>query len=246
MPNFTSDIVTTPSALTTVYAATATPPIAVGTKAITRDGRRFRFVKAGAVDLVVGNILQAAAQIADHQLAAVTATAVGARVVNVTPAGTGGAANLYAGGYAIIGVTPNLGDSYLIDSHPAITASTAFNLTLAADDAVRVAFTTATKLTLVANPYSGVIQSPVTTLTGAVVGVAVSIIPANGWGWIQTGGPAALLVAGTPGVGLAVVVPGTAAGAAVIDGAATATQVIGSMMITGADGKCGVVLLNLP
>jgi hypothetical protein len=45
---------------------------------------------------------------------------------------------------------------------------------------------------------------------------------------------------------LAVVVPGTAAGAVVIDGAASATQVIGSMMVTGVDGHVQPVFISLP
>jgi hypothetical protein len=37
----------------------------------------------------------------------------------------------------------------------------------------------------------------------------------------------------------------TAAGAVVIDGAASATKVIGSMMVTGVDGKVQGVLLDI-
>lgn len=246
MSNFASPIILTPSQSQAVTAATGTPLIALGTEGLTRDGRRFRYAQAGAVDLVVGNMLQAAAEIANHQLCTVAAAAVGATSLTITPGATAGAANLYAGGYAMIGVTPGLGYPYLIDHHAAITASTAFTLYLAPDDPIQVALTASSKVTLIANPYSGVIQAPVTTLTGAVVGVAVSVIPAGGWGWIQTKGPSATLVAGTPGPGVAVVSPGSAAGAVVVDGAAAATQVVGAMMITGADGKCGAVYLNLP
>ncbi len=244
--NLTSPIQLTPAQVLDVVAATGTPSISVGTKGITRDGRRFVWAKAGAVNLVVGNVLQASAQIADHVSCAVTATALGATSIAVTPGATAGAANLYAGGLGIISVTPGLGYAYGISGHAAIVASTEFTLRLNADDPIQVALTTSSKITLVPNPYSGVIQSPVTTLTGAVVGVAVSLIPANGWGWIQISGQASVLVAGTPGVGLAVVVPATAAGAVVVDGAAAATQVVGSMMITGVDGTCQPVMLNLP
>ena len=219
---------------------------ALGQEGMTRDGRRFRWAQAGASDLVVGNMIQAAAEIANHQLCSVAATAIGATSIAVTPGATAGAANLYANGVAVIGVTPGLGYAYNISGHAAISSSTAFTLNLAADDPIQIALTTSSKLTLVANPYKGVIQTPVTTLTGACVGCAVSVIPATGFGWIQTKGPAACLVAGTPGPGLAVVVPGTAAGAVVIDGAASATIPVGAMMITGADGKAGVVMLNLP
>ncbi len=52
-------------------------------------------------------------------------------------------------------------------------------------------------------------------------------------------------VKGTTGPGLAVVVPGTAAGACVIDGAASATPIVGMMMETGVDGKVKAVKLKL-
>lgn len=244
--NLTGPIQVTPKQTFDVVAATDTNPIAVGTIGFGDDGRRYRWAQAGAVDLVVGNVLQAAAQITNHQTLAVTATAIGATVVNVTPGATAGAANLYAGGELVVSVTPGLGFSYGISSHPAIVASTAFNVTLRSDDKIQVALTTSSKVTLVANPYAGVIQSPVTTLTGAVVGVAISVIPANGWGWIGTNGSFGTLIAGTPGVGLAVVVPATAAGAVVIDGAASATPPIGVMMVTGVDAQVMPVLWALP
>ncbi len=43
-------------------------------------------------------------------------------------------------------------------------------------------------------------QAPATTLTGAVVGVCVYPITAAQYGWIQTEGPAATLITGTPAV----------------------------------------------
>lgn len=246
--NLTSPIQLTNAQTQQVLASTADglSVAALGTVGITADGRRFRWAQAGAADLVVGNILQGPAQIANHQSCSVAAAAIGATTLTVTPGATAGAANLYANGLAIISVTPGLGYAYNIDSHAAISASTAFSLKLRSDDPIQVALTTSSKVTLVQNPWKGVIQSPVTTLTGAVVGAAVSIIPAGGWGWVQTNGPCAVLIAGTPGVGLAVVVPATAAGAVVIDGAASATQVVGSMMVTGVDGYVLPVMLNLP
>jgi hypothetical protein len=244
--NLASPIQLTPSATMTVIAADGTNPLQEGTLGVTRDGRQFRWVQAGASNLVVGNMLQAAAEIANHQDCSVAAAAIGATSLTVTPGATAGAANLYANGLAVISVTPGLGYAYNIDHHAAITASVAFTLYLAPDDPIQVALTTSSKVTLIRNAYKGVIQAPVTTLTGPVVGAAVSVIPASGWGWIQTRGLAGVLIAGTPGPGVAVVSPGSAAGAVVVDGAAAATQVVGSMGITGVDGKVGPVFLNLP
>jgi hypothetical protein len=109
---------------------------------------------------------------------------------------------------------------------------------------LNVALTTSSRVSLQANAFKGVIQSPATTLTGAVVGVAVVAAAANEFCWIQTKGVAPVLTSGTPGVGLAVVVPVSAvAGAVAVDGAATATQVIGAMMETGVDGlNCAVYI----
>lgn len=218
----------------------------LGTRFQTRDGRTFRYVKAGASALVVGNVIQAPAQITTHDQLTPAAAAIGASTLVPTLDATNAVVeNQYAEGWAVIDTTPGLGYAYPIASHLAAAASTAVTLNLHADAKVAVALTTSSRITLVPNPFKGVIQSPVTTLTGAVVGVAVAPIAADNFGWIQVSGPGAVLIAGTPAVGAAVVVPATAAGAVVVDGAAAATKVIGSMMVTGVDGKVLPVLLDI-
>lgn len=241
------NLTTSPTAATqgNLFISTTTREAELGAQLCTRDGRVFRYVKNGAVAMVVGNVQQAPAQITNHQQLVPTATAVGSRTIQVALGATLASANQYAGGWAIIDTTPGLGYAYPISSHPAAAQSANLVVTLPADATVQVALTTSSRVSLVPNPYNGVIQSPVTTLTGVVVGVAVAPLAASEYGWVQISGPGAVLVAGTPGVGLAVVVPATAAGAVVIDGAASATKVIGSMMVTGVDGKVQGVLLDI-
>jgi hypothetical protein len=223
---------------------TSTPSHPVGTRAVL-DGREYRYVRAGAADLVAGNVIQAPAQVTTHDQLTPTAASIGAERITVTLDATNAAtADQYAGGLAIIDTTPGLGIHLPIIGHPAAAAAATLELTLGAP--LSVALTSSSRVTLCPNPYRGVIQTPVTTLTGAAVGVAIAPITATYYGWIQTKGPAGVLVAGTPGVGLAVVVPATAAGAVVIDGAASATQVVGAMMVTGVDGKVLPVLINFP
>ena len=207
----------------------------LGTAAETGDGRRFRYAQAGAVALVAGNVIQAPAQLTNHQQLTPSVASIGDKVIVATLGATAATANQYAEGLAIIDTTPGEGYSYQIGGHAAVLSGGVITLTLL--DAIQVALTASSRVTLVANEYKGVIQTPVTTLTGAAVGVAPAPIAINNYGWIQTRGMGGTLVAGTPGVGLAVVVPATAAGAVVIDGAATATPVIGTMMVTGVDGK---------
>jgi hypothetical protein len=242
MPNLTGYTMITGGE---IFSSSSTQAHPLGTRGQTRDGRQYRYCQAGASALVVGNVIQAPAQITTHQDMTPSAAAIGATSISVTPGATAGAANLYAEGWAFISVTPGLGYLYEVSGHLAITASTAFTVNLFADSAIQVALTTSSRVGLTHNPYKNVIQSPVTTLTAAVVGVAVYPIVATEYGWVQTSGPAGVLVAGTPGVGLAVVVPATAAGAVVVDGAASATKVVGSMMVTGQDGLVQPVLIDI-
>lgn len=242
MPSFVADPV---AAYADLWSSSATQRHQLGSRFVTSDGRVFRYCLAGASNLVAGNVIQASAQITNHQQLTPAAAAIGDRSITVTLGATLASVNQYAEGWAIIDTTPGEGYAYPISGHLAAAQSAAVVLNLPADSRVQVALTTSSRVSLQRNPYAGVIQSPVTTLTGAVVGVAVYPITAAQYGWVQTHGPGAVLIAGTPGVGLAVVVPGTAAGAVVIDGAATATKVVGSMMVTGVDGKIQAVLLNI-
>lgn len=240
MPNLTSDPQGAGQAL---YASSASAKHALGERLVTSDGRVFRYAKAGASNLVAGNWIQSPAQVANHQNIAVAAAAIGATSITVTLGATAATAGQYAGGQAVVTITPGLGQAINIVAHPAADASATLVLTLG--EPLRVALTSSTRIDLIPNPYNGVIQSPVTTLTGAVAGVATYIITAAEYGWLQRSGPAGALIAGTPAVGAAIVLPGTAAGAAVVDGAAAATLVVGSMLSTGGDGECNGVMIAL-
>src|SRR5688572_7146665 len=162
---------------------------------VTPDGRRFRYAKAGGSALVAGNVLQAPAEVTNHQNLTAAAAALNATSVTVTLGATAATANQYAGGWAVVTVTPNLGGIYAIKAHPA--AGSAATLTLELSDPIRVAWTTSTRVDLIPNPYNGVIQSPATTLSAVTVGTAPWALPASEWGWIQTGGAASVLTAGT-------------------------------------------------
>lgn len=221
------------------FSSRATPSVPIGTVAFDRFGRRYRYVRAGAADLVAGNVIQSSAQVTAHQNLAPTANvAVGAISFAATLGAAAAAVDLYKNGYVYVTTTPGLGMTYAIEQHDAVLSSGVITLNLAKDTPIQVALTTAaSKVSLLRNPYDGVIQSPVTTLTGSVAGVAVYAITTLQYGWIGVNGEFPTLIAGTPGVGLAVVVPATAAGAVVVDGAAAATPVVGTMMETGVDGR---------
>jgi len=187
----------------------------VGEKAFSPDGRTFRYVKAGAAALIPGNWLQSPAIVPNHvNLTPTAAVAVGATTISVTLGATAATANQYAGGMVVIELgTTGAGQALLIKSHPAASSSGVLTLTL--DDTVQVATSGTVTASLVANLYIGAIQTPVTTLTGTPIGVAVGAIPAASFGWICSRGLTGALADGIITVGtVASAVPSAAAGAA--------------------------------
>lgn len=201
----------------------------LGTIAVTRDGRVFRYGSAGATLLVEGNIVQSAAPLANHLALTAAAQAIGDGnpiPIVVSPGATAGAANLYAEGVLNVDTTPGNGYAYRISGHAAITSSTAFNLFLDPDDRIQIALTTASRYGLFHNPYKTVIVAA-TTVTAMVAGGVVSPIAANttaeNYGWLQTRGPFSGLINGTPGVGIGLVTSATTAGA--LDVAAVAAEI---------------------
>jgi hypothetical protein len=225
------------------FKDSSVPVHELGALAHGKGGRKFRYVKAGGATLVAGNCIQAPAQVANHYGCAVAANAaIGDLLVNVTLGNTLATANQYAGGQLVVDTTPGEGYAYQISANTAAAGNGAIVVTLS--EPLQIALTSAgSKVTLVPNPYNMVIQAPVTTLTGAVVGVAVYPITTLYFGWVQVGGPAPVLIAGTPAVGYAVSCPSTAAGAAAINSGTL--PIIGNMMVTGVDGKILPVFLTI-
>lgn len=240
---FTGEVQITDSG---AYDWSSTQKNPLGTRARTRDNRIFRYCQAGASDLIAGNLVQSAAPIANHLALTSAAQAIGDSLLVVTPGATGGAANLYAEGYLNIDTTPGNGYAYLIASHPTITASVAFNLTLDPAHKIQVALTTASRYGLMHNPYKNLIIAA-TTVTACAVGVAPAPIVAANYGWLQTWGPCSGLINGTPGVGIGLVSSATTAGA--FDVAAVAAEInvriLGRMMQVGVSGKNNLVFLQL-
>lgn len=227
----------------------------LGTMAITRDGRIFRYATAGAVLLVEGNLVQGFAKITAHLALTSAAQAIGdggaGRPIVVTPGATAGAANLYAEGSLVIDTTPGNGYAYRISGHAAITASTVFNLYLDPDDLIQIALSTASRYGLHGNPWMNVVQCP-TAITARVAGFAVSPIPANtvaqNYGWIQTRGLVAALINGTPAITSPVANSATTAGAVDVwttAAAAVTITPVGYMMQVGVSGKNNAVFATV-
>ena len=193
-----------------LFATSTVATADLGATAFTADGRRFRYALAGATALVAGKLQQSSVETTSDQ----NLTAVAASVGDVQIASTSTitvAANYYAQGWALITVTPGLGQMYQISGHAAFTAA-APTFNLFATDSIRVALTTGSRIDLVANPFSSVIVNPATA-TGLPVGAAVTNNPIATYGWIQAGGVCNLLADGAITVGTALVASNGVAGA---------------------------------
>lgn len=210
----------------------------LGALATDQSGRQYRYVKAGAVALIPGTLLQASAEVTANQNLAVAAAAIGDLAVVTTTTVTV-TANQYAGGWVVVTVTPGQGYQYRIASHPAATAAA---VTLTLEDPIQVALTTSSRVDLVANVYAGVVINP-TTATSTPVAAAVYPIAISGYGWAQVGGVATILADGTVTVGTTVVASNGTAGAVE---AFTGVQAVVGLAVSGiATTEYGPIFLTI-
>ena len=224
-----------------IFTDSAVQEHELGSITFATDGRKFRYAKAGAANLVAGTLLQNSAEVTNHQDLTPVAAAIGATEVTVTLGATAATLNQYAGGYLVTTVTPGLGSMYKIKSHPA--AGSAATLVVTLEDPIAVAVTTSTRFDLNANLYNGVIINP-TTATGCPVGVAVNAITAAQFGWIQVQGPAPILAAGANAVSNFVSSSEAVAGA-VTDATHAQESAVGNAVTGAADTEVGLVLIAL-
>ena len=215
---------------------------ALGSMITGGDGREFRWCYAGGVTLVAGQLQQSPAQVTNHEnLVVVQAQAIGDTQITVTLGGTAATANQYAGGYAQIYTSTGAGIQYQIGSHAA-QATTTGNLVLNLIDPILVAITTSSTVSLVANPYNGIIVNPATA-SSSPVGVAPWALTTATYGWVQVHGAAVCLNDSGTAIGLGVAPSASVAGA-VKTMAATIPQV-GYALQVGTDTKYCAIFLTL-
>jgi len=266
-PGFTPQ--STVSGTTTIYDTSYDS--LCGVRFNTNDGRQVVMVRNGgteiaAVAITSGVLVQAPAEITTWNNLAITvptatpATA-GTYQILVTNAGTKLNVNEYANGYLIVSAGTGIGQTLQIASHQAAVATTGkFIVTL--QDPIQVTLDATSTVTLVRNPYIGVVVSA-TGLTGTVVGASFYVIAAGTastydgtTGALTTQGqPVYAFVGchgiwgvladatGTPAVGLPASASTTTAGDVTVFTAAK--QYIGNMAGTSTSAKVAPVDLKL-
>ena len=227
-----------------VLSDSSTRQMTIGSYGETADGRGYRYALVGAVSTVPGKVYQGAAQDTTNQLLSgghsVSAAAIGDTTVTLTNSITL-AADLLAGGYLSVNITPGPGQLYRIKGNTGVSAAAGMVITL--DDPLRVALTTSSKVIFLKHPYSGVVVTPATETTSNV-GVAHTIVTNAQYGFVQTYGVASVLFTGTGAVGKAV---GTLAGGTIgsTAPAIAATPILGWNMGTSITGEYAFIYLTI-
>jgi len=176
-----------------IFTEESTQQHNLGSLGVDEYGDRYRYVQAGAVALVTGNLLQEAAEVTNFRSMAVdTAAAIGDSVVSVTLGGTAVTANQFQEGQLWVESAAGIGQQFRIKKHEVQTSTTgSCNFTL--DRPLKIALTTSSQVSVRKNAYDGVIQYPVTTQTGGAVGVALYAQTIAYYGWIKSGGDCPVL-----------------------------------------------------
>lgn len=236
----------------------------IGQKFDTADGRELVLVQNGAVALASGKLMQAPAEVTGFEKLAMTvptaypATA-GLFQILVTNGATVLKANQFQGGYLVTASATGAGQTLKISSHQPAAASATFVVTV--EDAIVTTLDATTTVSLIANPYSGIVISNHTTL-GSPVGVtlypvAASTAPTfNGtsgvlttagiaqYALIVTHGPTACLIDALTNIGYPVG-PSTNTDGAVNVATLTASPQIGYSGQTQTSTQYGIVYLQL-
>lgn len=234
-----------------IFDVVEDPRHPVGTRAILPDGRAFYYACNRGAALGVGVLTKANEISGDFDDLATNTAAVGDTSVNVTPVSTATyAENELAGGYLSINSgTTGLGTQYVIKSHPATSAATAFDVELW--DPIRVAFDSNTTATVVPNPWSDclIADANETHLVNGATVVAVGAGTTDPqYFWVQTWGVATVLAdAASIAIGQSIQTGTGTAGAfeAAAEGASTLPQIVGVNLFTTVDADYMPVFLQI-
>ena len=225
----------------------------IGQRMMTPDGSVFRYAEKGAADGVANNLQQSAVPTAHWYTQALTvAITVGDITITVADGGTAFVIDQMAGGTIITDEVLDLGHIYRVKSN-AVTASNETVCTLENGVTVQVTVPVETGncTTALLNPWKDIIVSPQSAPTALAIGVPCVVIAASGYGWVQTRGPASVLIdSGTDvcEVGMNVRPSEThAAMVALCNETATVTelQTVGVCMETAPDDDFGHVFLTI-
>ena len=187
---------------------------ALGSIGETADGRVYRYAKAGASNLVAGN-LQVNADLDSNVVnkTAAAAVAIGAFSVGFT-AGGSQTLDAYKDGFLTVNDATGEGITYAVRGNTSGTA-----VTVALKEPIVVALTTSSEVTLKKNTWDSTVISA-TDQADQAVGVPNTAVTAAYYYWAQTRGEAGVLADEAVAKGLALTIgTGTAGAVEALDAA---------------------------
>jgi len=209
-------------------------------------GTTYYYCQAGGSAIAIGLGCTSAAPIANHtNIAASVAVAIGGNIVTPTAGATATTADQYADGWLHVNDADGEGQTRRIASNTAADASGTPAFTL--KDALTIALTTSSEVSVVPHPYKSVIVAA-TTATADVVGVTVCPLTATYYGWLASYGPASVLVDGsdTVVIGVPVSIPAaTAANAGACGVSAVTEPDVGTVMQVNAADEYALINLRI-
>ena len=157
-------------------------------------------------------------------------------------------ANEYAGGFLLINDADGEGYAYRIQSHDAYTTNSSDEGEILLDEPLVEALTTSSEVSLVYNEFSELTAA--NSEADDAVGVTLSDVADDHYGWIQTKGVAAVVSGGNLTQGGRVMVNSSTAGT-VVNYAGTSTahvvsrQTVGKVVVTRPSGETALIQLTL-
>ncbi len=227
--------------------SSATQHYPLGTKLEARDGRLWRYARAGGVALspgLMGQMTPPHANVNNIAQAGMSSN-IGDTEINVLlTTGHGYVAGDFADGWLVIEDATGEGHSYRIRTNTVVTIDTVHRLFL--HEPIIVATDADSEITIVPNQYGKVIVQP-TTVTGIAVGVPNGTITAEHYYWAQRRGPVGMVVdAGdTVVVGALVGTPATHGTPGGVGIPAATSDIWGRCMNVAAAGETALIELFL-
>lgn len=231
-----------------IYEESSTQKLPLGTKWSLADGREFVYARQASSGGVTGPGYIAQCQAVDAQQSSCTVAVAGA-IDDTTIYVTNGAdthdADTYAEGYVVVEDDAGEGQCLKIRSHSAMTSGG--SVTIVLYDALRVAITTSTTVTIMKHPLDSVIVCPANTPTAPVAGVATITPTASYYFWLQVRGMAAVLVDNSTTLiaGVPVQAYGDVAGACQVMTENEEIPIIGHCFDIGAQNEKAAILLDI-
>lgn len=213
------------------------------------DGRLFRYVLVGGTALVCGDIIQGKPVVAsDYTDVVVDVTAAAGETAISLTTTTTTAKDYYAGGYLHVNdaaVVAEQGKAYKIKSNVLFANTTGIVVTLESWNPVQTGIAIGDEVGVTPDPYNGVIQAIINTVSNRIVGVAVTANTLTRYGWVQTGGVCGVKSQGSQVVGnITTAILHTAGKCGVASGGLDVT--IGDVLsVTATDDEISCVFLTL-